>query len=130
MESEAIELAVRPTANSPVGVVEAVPVLLDGELSLTLGRVGIGAIGLPGVSAGAITATLDSLDDAADHDHMTRAALALLRGEAVAAQFDLGDGRRVELIDLELRRGEIVVQLRTLSGARVDSDDSAPRRSK
>lgn len=111
----AIELAVRPSPTSAVGVVEATPTLRDGALSLTISRVGLGAIGLPGASADLIVATLESLADVPDQDDTTHAALALLRGRNVPAQVDLGDGRRVELLDIELRRGEIIAQLRTLT---------------
>ncbi|MFO0875431.1 MAG: hypothetical protein U0575_15880 [Phycisphaerales bacterium] len=123
----AIEFAVRPTPGAPIGVVAVRPRLGDGALAATIDHVGIGAIGLPGRSADVVAAVIDSLAALPDDDEMSRAALSILRGDPVSARFTLGDGRRVELTDLELEPGAIVAQLRTIPASRFPAKSVPPK---
>jgi len=132
-----IEIGVRPLgegqtdSQSPasIGVLRLIPELREGALVLTVASAGLGRLSLPiltGASGAAremAVATAESLlrsmlrgaDEAAGgaHSEVSVDVAAVLSGQPLPARWPLGDGRVVELLDLEIRPGELVVQCAT-----------------
>ena len=78
-----------------------------------LGAVRVGRLPVPFLSESAVGAVVEALGDAGDDD-LRGILLPLLRGKGVDCTFELADGRRVRLRDIEPRDGELRLELETL----------------
>jgi hypothetical protein len=124
-------------SRASIGVLRLVPELRDGALVLGIGSAGIGRLSLPGVSVGATGGAARELA-MQTAESLFRSMLseeeepggagpgaggpgagdpvdlaAILRGQPVPPRWPLGDGRSVELLDIELRPGAVIVQCAT-----------------
>lgn len=132
---DVIEIAVRPMASAGtslavpggIGVLRIRPELQGGAVSLRVVSAGVGGLALPGgatdlvldVAESALRAFAAASPSDGESNPGTTAPVGeppapsvaeILRGRPVAARWPLGDGREVELLDLEVVSGEIIVQ--------------------
>lgn len=108
----AIEIGVsRPGA--PFASARLAPTVIDGALRLQVVGGGVASLRMPGSAAALIAERLTIVEDGADAEWVA-AARSLLAGESVPARVDLGDGRLVEVVDVEVLPGELRARLRTL----------------
>ncbi len=98
----------------PSVVVAAIPLeVVDGGLRSRSSRVSLGRLPLPFITEtilGAVAASLAGSEASA----AVTALAPLLRGGDVPAEFALVDGRRVRVRDIEIRDGELLLELETL----------------
>ncbi|HMN96872.1 MAG TPA: hypothetical protein PKC43_10080 [Phycisphaerales bacterium] len=114
---DAVELGLsRP--GTPFASATLAPRLTAGELTAPVTGGGVASVRLPGGALHALVGWLAAGDAEASGgspggERWRSDVTALLRGESVSPSFDLGDGRSVELLDLEIHPGELRARLRT-----------------
>lgn len=107
----AIEVGVsRP--GTPFASGRLAPTIDEGSLRLEVIGGGVASLRLPGSAAAMIAERLSAVEGGDDAE-WSAVARALLAGDSVPARFDLGDGRIVDVVDVEIVRGEIRARLRT-----------------
>lgn len=105
------------------------PRVEEGKLMVTLGGVSVGRVTLPGAPA---TALLKQLEAAApnatwNREAVSRVVAMLTGGEGIEAMFRLEDGRLVELTDVELEEGAIVMHCVTMQKSAVRTVEAGRR---
>lgn len=107
-----VSLAIELKDLGSVAVLEAAPVASkeDGSVTLRWTSAGFGRLRLPWPDAGVRNAVLDRLTGGREE----HAAFAeVLEGLTIPGSIDLGDGRRVSLLDAEVGDGEAILDLVT-----------------
>lgn len=117
-----IDLAVEVGAGEGrrVVVTRIAPRLVDGAIRLDVERVGVGRVALPGEAAGRVLDIIDRIAPGSviDEDMAQRLVAVLTDGDGFGPAIELGDGRRVELVDVVLTDGAIALTNRTVPGGR------------
>jgi hypothetical protein len=125
LTAEAIELAIETPELPALAVVRARPLLDEKGLRPSIEAARLGRLALPILGDRAVRTTLLSLGE---EDNELFALLAvILRNEPIAAAFELGDGRRLRLRDLEVREDEMLLEFETLLEANRPAAGAAGR---
>ncbi|MBL9147724.1 MAG: hypothetical protein JNM94_03435 [Phycisphaerae bacterium] len=107
-----IEIGARVEGVPSVSVLRCSPRMENGRLRLDGLRTRLGDLPLPFVH-GILTRELAAALESPDAPDELRALAALLAGEAAAPRFSLGDGRIVELRNIEVDEGELRLEFVT-----------------
>ena len=119
-------LELREASRSRFIVARIIPTIVNGELALSVDRVSLGRLWIPG---GPVQSLLDRLDAAAPagflDDPKVQATIHLVSGELrIDPSLTLTDGRRVRLLDVECNKGTVTLRCETI--ARRQSRRSGP----
>ena len=120
VEEDGINLAVEVTLDDHAQVITTrlTPQIIDGHVYLTVDRVGVGRIALPGEGAEKLLELIERIaPDGVFDESVADRFLGMLSGneEAAGSRISLSDGRLVELIEMHLSDGAIDLTGRTLS---------------
>jgi hypothetical protein len=98
------------------------PAVEDGQLLLNLDRVGMGRLVMPGEPMERLVGLLgDAGSGTALHEPAVQEVLDLLSGKRpIDAALELADGRRVELLEIDLEGDALDLRLRTVSARSAD----------
>lgn len=97
-------------------VAQFAPHIVNGQMQIALERVQFGRVSLPGEPVANIVKTLsNAAPDSLQLPPIRDAIERLQQRENMAPEFELADGRRVQLIDVALRSGAIDVTARTIA---------------
>lgn len=97
--------------------VRLIPTIAAGELRLTVDRVSLGRLTIPGKPAGDVAAWLNEAAPGGflDDPEVRAATGWLLQGRAIDPTMPLADGRAVRLVGIRCEEGAVVLQCRTIS---------------
>jgi hypothetical protein len=113
-----IALPVRDESRHRMIVARLVPRLRDDRLRLSIETLAVGRLLVPGDPISAIRRMARRGPGSPSNDPLIKPLLRILQGdEAIDATFDLADGRRVRLLDVDLAQAEMVLTLQTLPSA-------------
>jgi hypothetical protein len=105
-------VAVRRAGLPSVAVVSLSPKVFDEQLEPGLGVVRLGRLPIPLLLSLGLGTMIESLGGG-DADDLRAVLVPLLQGQGIDSSFELVDGRRVRLTDLEVREGELLLQFET-----------------
>lgn len=87
----------------------------DGALRVLTERVSLGRVALPSTNVEAISTFItERFPNTVDIDALDQAIAILTGNEPIDPVFELGDGRRVRLVEVELHDGEALLGCRTI----------------
>lgn len=112
----AIQIAADVRSLPGITVATLAPDIVDGELTTGEVRVALGRLPVP-FAVDLIIGELTSVFSGDDAPDELRAILPLLRGQRAPATFELSDGRRVVVRDVEIHSGEILIEFETVGPA-------------
>lgn len=117
LTADSIELALATPALPAIAVVRLRPAVEGSSLRPTVDAVRLGRLPLPLFGERAVRSTLLALGEGDAQGELQSALVAALRNEPIDTTFELSDGRRVRLRDLEVRDGELLLEFETLPAA-------------
>ena len=110
--------------------VRLIPTITAGELWVTVDRVSLGRLTIPGKPVGDVA---DWLNEAAPggflEDPVVQSAMGwLLQGQAIDPTATLADGRAVRLVGVRCEEGAVVLRCRTISRSEADDESVSQTR--
>ncbi len=116
----AIELA--DSERRRLVAVRLIPTITAGELRVTVDRVSLGRLTMPGKPVGEVAIWLNEAAPGGFlEDPVVQSAMGwLLQGQAIDPTATLADGRAVRLLGVRCEEGAVVLRCRTISGSAPD----------
>ena len=104
--------------------VRLIPTIAAGELRVTVDRVWLGRLTIPGKPVGDVAAWLNEAAPGGflDDPEVQAATGWLLQGRAIDPTVPLADGRAVRLVGIRCEEGAVVLRCRTISGSAPDDE--------
>ncbi len=112
---DTVEVATTAADLPSVVVASLRPTVADQRLQPNLGSVRLGRLPVPFLTEGTVRTVIEAFGRG--EGDLRSVLLPLLRGESVDTTFTLADRRRLRLRDLEVREGELLMELETLPAA-------------
>lgn len=113
--ADTVEVATMMADLPTIAVASFRPTVAGQWLQPNLGAVRLGRLPVPFLTEGTVKAVIETLGTG--EGDLRSVLLPMLRGESVDTTFELADRRRVRVRDIEVREGELLMELETLPAA-------------
>ncbi len=108
--------------------VRLIPTIAAGELRVTVDRVSLGRLTIPGRPVGDVAVWLNEAAPGGflDDPEVQSAIGCLLQGRTIDPTIPLADGRAVQLVGIRCEEGAVVLRCRTISRSEAAGKSGSP----